>query len=46
MTYDLSLGLGWPPDVVRRLTVRDLQGLAKAGDRRERRATAARKRGR
>jgi hypothetical protein len=38
MTYDLSLGMGWPPDVVRRLTVRDLEGLGRAADRRDRRA--------
>lgn len=46
MTYDLSLGLGWPPAVVRELHVRDLEGLAKAADRRDRRAKAKGKRGR
>jgi len=38
MTYDLSLGLSWPPSVVRQLTIADLQGLARAADRRERRS--------
>lgn len=46
MIYDLSLGLGWPPDVVRQLHVRDLEGLAKAADRRDRRSRAAGKRAR
>jgi len=40
MIYDLSLGLGWTPDVVRQLRVRDLEGLGKAADRRDRRAKA------
>ena len=31
MIYDLSLGLGWPPSVVRELTVDDLRGLARGG---------------
>lgn len=38
MIYDLSLGMGWPPDVVRQLHVRDLEGLGRAVDRRDRRA--------
>jgi hypothetical protein len=43
MIYDLSLGLSWPPDVVRRLTVDDLKGLARAADRRERRSKKGRR---
>lgn len=38
MIYDLSLALGWPPEVVRRMTLADLRGLGKAADRRDRRS--------
>lgn len=44
MTYDLALALGWLPRDVRQLTMADLVGLAKAADRRDRRARAKRKR--
>jgi hypothetical protein len=43
MIYDLALGLGWLPRDVRQLTAADLVGLAKAADRRERRAKAKRR---
>lgn len=38
MTYDIALALGWLPSEVRTLTIRDLRGIARAADRRDRRA--------
>jgi hypothetical protein len=42
MIYDLALSTGWLPSDVRRLTVADLVGLARAAERRERRAASRR----
>lgn len=38
MIYDLALALQWLPDDVRRLRMRDVEGIAKAANRRDRRA--------
>lgn len=42
MTYDLALALRWHPDDVRRLTVADVVGLSRAGERAERRSKGRR----
>jgi hypothetical protein len=43
MTYDLALALRWHPDDVRRLTIADVVGLSRAGERAERRTSKGRR---